>query len=301
MQSVRRHQNWALRIAFLLFSLMLLMGAPVRGQNSTVHGLWVWKTATALASSNSAEELRDFCVVQGINEVYVSFSHAGEKSAHADEDRILANVIRVLHKSNIRVEALLSSTDADEPGKHRGKLLSRVREVIEFNQSHRRETFDGVHLDIEPQQRPENKGPGNLKFLPDLVETYREARQLAEQAHLTTNADIQNKLLKGDASQRRSLLTALPRVTLMMYEVSSSNDGQTAEQKEEQARSAAEKFMAMAYDGLNDAGLAKMAIALRTPDYEQLMPRMFRTIEGALRDNPHYLGWAWHDYNDASQ
>ena len=41
-----------------------------------------------------------------------------------------------------------------------------------------------------------------------------------------------------------------------------------------------------------------MAIALRTPDYLTLLPEMLHTLDPAHRDNLHYLGWAWHCYND---
>lgn len=265
--------------------------------HAPVHGLWVWKTATALAGPGSIDSLRDFCRSEHVTEVYVSFSRKGG-AADREEDAILANTIRTLHKSNVRLEALLSSTDADEPGKHRDKLLGHVREVIEFNQSHRNEAFDGVHLDIEPQQRPENKGAGNLRFLSDLVETYRQARQLAESAHLTINADIQNKLLKGDLEQRRSLLSSLPRFTLMMYELSSPNDGQSTEQKQEKLRSASEKFFEIAYEGLDGGGFAKMEIGLRTPDYGPTTASMLKTVDDSMGGNPHYSGWAWHSWND---
>ncbi len=43
-----------------------------------------------------------------------------------------------------------------EAGKHRDKLLDRVRAVIALNRAHPGKQFDGIHLDIEPQQRPEN-------------------------------------------------------------------------------------------------------------------------------------------------
>jgi hypothetical protein len=83
------------------------------------------------------------------------------------------------------------------------------------------------------QQRPEDKGAGNLRFLPRLVDAYRAVRKIAEPAHLTVNADIQNKLLKGDAAQRKLLLTSLPRLTLMLDEVSSPNDGESVQKKTE--------------------------------------------------------------------
>jgi len=258
-----------------------------------VHGLWVWKSPDVLNAPHGAEQLRDFCKSQGINEVYVSYSAASAQSEEGD----FKHLIGLLQRANIRVEALLSSTDA-EPGKHPDKLLDRVNQVIEFNRSHPNSRFDGIHLDIEPQQRPENKGPGNLRFLPGLAEAFREVRAATESAGLTMNADIQNKLLKGDASQRRMLLSAVPRLTLMMYELSNPDDGQTAEQKAARAAEASERFLSMAYDGLTQRDLARIAIALRTPDYGGLLPQMLAKLDEANRGNPHYLGWTRHSYND---
>ena len=54
----------------------------------------------------------------------------------------------------------------------------------------------------------------------------------------------------------------------------------------------------MAYQGLTEPNLAKMAIALRTPDYLDLLPQMLQKLDEANRANPHYLGWARHSYND---
>jgi hypothetical protein len=259
-----------------------------------VHGVWVWKSPIVLGMPQSAEALLEFCRSEGINEAYVSFS---ERSAGAEENQ-LAHLIGLLHNSNIQVEALLSSTDADEPGKHRETLLRHVQEIVEFNQNHPADRFDGIHLDIEPQQRPENKGTGNLRFLPDLADTFRAVRAIAERAGMTVNADIQSKLLKGDLDERKMLLSSVPRVTLMMYELSSPGDGESAGQKAEKAQKASQKFLDMAYDGLGDRGLAKMVIALRTPDYGELIPEVLKKLDDAERANPHYLGWARHSYND---
>ena len=41
-----------------------------------------------------------------------------------------------------------------------------------------------------------------------------------------------------------------------------------------------------------------MSIALRTPDYGDILQGMFKTLDETLRGNPHYLGWARHSYND---
>ena len=272
-----------------LFSLSTLAA-----DNAPAHGLWVWKNPPVVEAPQGAEKLRDFCRSQGINEVYVSVSANGgaPQAAH------LAHLIDLLHRSSIRVEALLSSENADEPGRHREKLLEHVQAIVQFNRNHARERFDGIHLDIEPQQRPENKGPGNLRFLPGLVDAYRAVRTLAEPAHLTVNGDIQNKLLKGTLAERRALLSSLPRLTLMLYELSTPNDGDSVVKKKEKLQAASQKFLDMAYADLHDPNLAKMVIGLRTPDYAELLPQMLGTMDESNRTNLHYGGWARHSYND---
>jgi hypothetical protein len=255
------------------------MCAPVaEDRHALVHGLWVWKTPAV-----HADKLRDFCQAQRINEVYLSFNGA------ADEEKHVANVIAVVHRSDIQVEALLSA-DGE-------KLLERARAVVLFNEAHPRNRFDAIHLDVEPQQRPENKGAGNLRFLPTLVAAYREVRKLATPSRMTVNADIPTKFLKGSLEERRMLLSALPRFTLMLYELSSPGDGETARQKTEKLSDMSQKYFDMAYAGLNGEGLAQMGIGLRWPDYGELLPAMLESLDRAMGANPHYLGWAWHSYD----
>lgn len=283
-------------MAGLVAALVALCWSATAGaENVPAHGLWVWKAPSVANAPRGAETLRDFCQSEGIDEVYVSVSNRGDMSG---VDR-LSPLIELLHRSDMRVEALLSSDNADEAGKHRDKLLDHVRDIVHYNQRHPRTRFDGIHLDIEPQQRPENKGPGNLRFLPGLVQAYRAVRGLAEPAGLTVNADIQNKLLKGSVTERRMLLSSMPRLTLMLYELSSPNDGDSIEAKAEKVQAASRQFLDMAYDGLNDPNLATLMIGLRTPDYGQLLPKMLTTLDESNRTDPHYQGWAWHAYSDS--
>jgi hypothetical protein len=259
-----------------------------------IHGLWVWKGPAILAAPQGAERLRDFCRAEGVNEVYVSVFDHGDLAGAAS----LEQLIELLHHSQIRVEALLSSEDADEPGKHREKFTDHVRAIEQFNERHPRNRFDGIHLDIEPQQRTENKGPGNLRFLPGLLDAYRAARALAAPAGLTVNADIQNKLLKASLADRRALLQSLPRLTLMLYELSDANGGGTEDQQAATLRAASRKYLDMAYEGLHEPDLATMVIGLRTPDYPEQLPQMLKILDETNTTNPHYQGWARHSYND---
>jgi hypothetical protein len=262
-----------------------------------VHGLWVWKSQAVLEAPHSAMALLNFCESESINEVYVSVAVDPHTMAVSNEQQ-LAHLIALLHRSNIRVEALLSSVDADQPGQHRDKLVGRVQGIARFNQQHPRERFDGIHLDVEPQQRPENKGPGNLRFLPDLVSTYRAVQALAGRAGMIVNADIPVKYLKGEIGERRMLLSAVPRLTLMLYELSSPENGESAAQKTEKLQRESQRYLDMAYRGLGKSDLARISIALRTPDYRDLLPSMFKSLDETLRGNPRYLGWARHSYND---
>jgi len=276
--------------------LLISMCAPLRAleAQAPVHGLWVWKTAAVLDAPQGATALRQFCKSAGISEIYVAFLARTD----GGEEGQLVNLISLLHESRMRVEALISSVDADEPGTPRAKLMAHARAVLQFNGRHPGAPFDGIHLDIEPQQRPENKGPGNLKFLDGLVASYREVAALTQRAGLSLNADIQMKLLKGDLEQRRALLGSIPRVTLMLYELSGPDDGASAAEKEAKLRERDRELLDDAYQGLADEGLAKMAIALRTPDYGGLLSQMLATLDEVNRANPHYLGWARHSYND---
>ena len=97
-----------------------------------------------------------------------------------------------------------------------------------------------VCISTSSHNSTENKGPGNLRFVPGLVDAYRAVLAVAQRANLTVNADIQNKLLKGDRAERKMLLTALPHFTLMLYEVSSPTDGESPEQQEQKIVDASE-------------------------------------------------------------
>jgi hypothetical protein len=271
--------------------------AAVGNAADLVHGLWVWKSHAVLEAPHGATALLNFCESESINEVYVSVAAKPHTMAVSNEQQ-MAHLIVLLHRSNIRVEALFSSVDADQPGQHRDKLIGRVQGVVRFNHEHPKEPFDGIHLDVEPQQRPENKGPRNVRFLPDLVSTYRAVQALAGRAGMMVNADIPVKYLKGEIGQRRMLLSAVPRLTLMLYELSNPEDGKSTPQKAEKLQKEAQRYIEMAYRGLGNADLARISIALRTPDYRDLLPTMLKTLDEMLRGNPRYLGWARHSYND---
>lgn len=289
---MKRSRSIALGVAAVfLAAIPIAAGAAGSG---LVHGMWVWKSPAVLAQPNAAESLRDFCRSNGVNEIYISVNGSMDATGQSR----LSALIGVLHAAEIRVDALFSSTEADEGDAHLEKLVGEVGAIGTFNQKHPKARFDGIHLDIEPQQRPENKGAGNLAFLPGLVNAYVAVKQEAARSGMPVNADIQTKLLKGTAEQRKMLLTALPALTLMLYELSSPTDGKSTDEKAAKLKSESQKYLQMAAEGLDASQLAKISIGLRTPDYDDLLLQMLGTLDQANGGNPLYGGWARHSYND---
>jgi hypothetical protein len=97
------------------------------------------------------------------------------------------------------------------------------------------------------------------------------------------------------------LLSALPRFTLMLYELNSPNDGTSPAQKKTKLIEAGRRYLDLAYAGLTEPNLAETSIALRTADYNDLLPAMLTALDEAFRSDPRYLGWARHSYNDTLQ
>lgn len=285
-----------LRLPILLFIFAAFFAGAILtlAAEAPIHGLWVWKTSTVLTPSGAAEAVRDFAKAHDINEAYVSVSRRDDLPHNTP----LIALIDLLHQSHIRIEALFDSIDADEDGKPREDFLALAQRIVAFNEAQPHTRFDGIHLDIEPHQRAENKGPGNLRFLAGLIETFRGVHAIAAPAHLIVNADIPNKVLKGDLEQRKALLTSVDRLTLMLYELSSPDDGKSDESKVQRLQSAAERYQTMTYEGLNGPDLAPMIIALRTPDYREKLAGMLKSLDERQAARPHYRGWAWHCYND---
>jgi hypothetical protein len=265
------------------------------GHSLSVRGLWAYNGNSIAASSSGAENIRDFAVSQHINEIYIS-ALPNNNTELNDE---ISNLISVLHQSTIHVEALIGSSTADEPGAPRDALLAIVQAILQFDQQYPETQFDGIHLDIEPQQRPENSGANALQFVPNLIETYSEVNALAAPANLVVNADIPVEVLRASLDQRESLFTALPRFTLMLYGVSSQSSGQSVQQEVSILQQASQKYLSMAYNGLNGENLATLAIGLNTADYGYaLMPTMLSAVDQSNATNTHYPGWSCYSYSD---
>ncbi len=281
-------------------SAAFVNGAPSSGSStgssSSIHGLWVYNGNTVAATSSATDTLRDFAVSQHINTVYIS---ALPTSGTPQLNSQISNLISVLHQSKISVEALIGSSTADEPGAPRNALLATVQNVVQFDQQFSTTQFDGIHLDIEPQQRPENSGVNAIQFLPNLIETYREANALAVPANLVVDADIPIEVLRASADQRQALFTVLPRLTLMLYGVTSQSSGLSTQQQVTAIEQASQNYLNTAYGGLSGNNLATLAIGLNTADYGyDLMPTVLSAVDQSNAANAHYPGWSRYSYTD---
>lgn len=266
------------------------------GLSTSVHSLWAYNGNSVAAASSGAQNLCDFAVSQQITAVYIS---ALPTSSTPQLNSQISNLISVLHQSQISVEALIGSSTADEPCAPRDALLAIVQNVVQFNQQFPTTQFDGIHLDIEPQQRPENSGANALQFLPNLIETYREANALAVPANLVVDADIPIEVLSASADQRQALFTVLPRITLMLYGVTSQSSGLSVQQQVTAIQQASQNYLNMAYDGLSGDNLATLAIGLNTADYGyDLVPTMLSAVDQSSAANSHYSGWSRYSYAD---
>ena len=57
--------------------------------------------------------------------------------------------------------------------------------------------------------------------------------------------------------------------------------GRRPSKRPRRLQKAARSFLTMAYDGLRGRNLARMAIALRTPDYGELLPQMLKKLDAS--------------------
>ena len=126
---IRAQSLWALFPVFFSASFFPAFAEPLPAW-FTAFGSGRAQLSCGAAGSRSA---RDFCKSEGINEVYVSVSVNSE----ASEENQFAHLVTLLHRSNIRVEALFSSVDADEPGSIEtsfwigsGKCCASIRSIL---------------------------------------------------------------------------------------------------------------------------------------------------------------------------
>ncbi|MGA8707298.1 MAG: hypothetical protein WB646_09960 [Steroidobacteraceae bacterium] len=121
---------------------------------------------------------------------------------------------------------------------------------------------------------------------------------MTDRHRLMLEADIPARVLEADVDQRRALLLAVPRLTVIMDELSSPVDRLGAAQEAEQLGASSRRLLDMAYAGVDASRLARMSFALRSADYGTRLPQMLAALDQANSGDPHYLGWALRSYKE---
>ncbi len=269
-------------------------GAPAAAETvataapQLARGLYVWKTAVLLDETDGATHLRELCASSGVGELYVS------TPPPVLQDPRFAPFLGALVRQGLRIEALFGEATWYRPDE-RDRLLGRIGDVARFNAAHAEARFAAVHLDIEPHQLPENKGPDNLTFLPDFTRAIASARDEAARAGMSLSVDIPRKLFRADAPSRAALFVAAPRFFLMLYEIHDPSRADPAAMLTE-VNAAVDQQLRLANEGLEPGAVGHIAVALRTEDYGTTTATVAQGMDSAHRGQAGFSGWAVHDY-----
>jgi hypothetical protein len=123
----------------------------------TPRALWVWETKQLIdpAQPKGWDQFLDFCIRQGISQVYLSLDLVPQKSEAGPRFNIpnpdgYRRVLEGAHRLGLTVEALAGSSEWAAEANH-PLALAAVDAVLAFNRaSPASARFDGIHFDVEP-------------------------------------------------------------------------------------------------------------------------------------------------------
>jgi hypothetical protein len=255
------------------YSLTANQATLKAGVSGLSHGTWVYRLNDLIGSDADAQDLGGFATHHGISDIYLSVSQAAMGNPG------LPRFIAGLAEQRLQAEALMGEPTWSDPNE-RYRMFDRINQIIAYNSDSARtdaEKFLGIHLDIEPWI-----GSGeDLSWLPDLIDTYRDAAAAIEGTGLSLGADMNgSKIRRAEQPQRQEVLDAAGQLVLMQYETSFS-------QVEAQTR----QFL----DGLTP-GTAGIFIAIRVQDFGCGVDGQLAQLDDDFASEPAYLGWALFDY-----
>jgi hypothetical protein len=235
--------------------------------------MWVWSTKSRLGEPTGTETLLGSCRRAGLNEVYLSVG------AGALDDPRLPALMGALHGAHLRVEALMGEAAWYRPG-NRAAMFATIEAVAAYDRRNPGASFDGIHLDVEPHQLPENRN--NHQFVPVLAEALAEASALAATHHLTSSADLPRFALDeaGPAFAR-----AVERPFVMLYQLRDRSPAWLMK--------ASGSVVDHTFQGLDARQAGRIVIGLRVEDYPTDLEAMVGALD--LEQRARYGGWAIHD------
>jgi hypothetical protein len=247
---------------------------PVVPAPSPTHGLWVWRTQQHL-DAGDASRLLATCVTSRVTEVYLAVD------SKVLGDARLQVLVAKLRSGNVRVVALMGDAVWYKPEK-RSSMFAMIDGVGSYNgRAPANAQFQGVQFDIEPHQLPENKGVRT--YLPALAETLSAGRQRAAGFGLEASACLPRFVIDDAPQLHHAFATAVPRIFLMLYELSDKGTSTLVRIAGDTATSQ--------YKG---EPTGNMVVGVSVDDYADVQANL-RAIEAAKPGGAYYGGWAIHD------
>jgi hypothetical protein len=252
--------------------------------DARVHGVWVWKTRELLRDGTS---LSDACRSAGANEVYLAVTHG------LLSDPRLPKLVAQLQADGLRVEALMGDPAWSRPDEWHA-MRALIDDVVAYNRRNAAR-FVAIHLDVEPHALRANRGADVSSYLPVYVESLQVARKRAEAGGLSLSADVPRFFFTGNESDRRELVSAVPRLFLMLYELP-GHAGPSDVASSELARASVSALRA-AYEEVDPDAKGQMVVGLSVEDYGSQLQPMLAAVDVANSSSTRYGGWAIHDFS----
>jgi hypothetical protein len=172
-------------------------------------------------------------------------------------------------------------------------MFSLIDDVIAYDRRSAA-AFAAIHLDIEPHTVRANHGVDVNAYLPMYVDTLRHARERAGGGRLPVSADVPRKFFLASEETRLALVSAVPRLFLMLYELP-GRAGPSEDAGDEIARTSTVALRA-AYSEVGAGTKSEMIIGLSVADYGRRLAPMLGALDRANGGSARYAGWAIHDF-----
>ncbi|MFH0799829.1 MAG: hypothetical protein V2A66_06570 [Pseudomonadota bacterium] len=157
-------------------------------------GMWLWETDKITGSPAEMEKLKNFCVSQGITDLFVQIPYEAKQDGNAwsiawNSSKVKP-LIALLHRTGIRIHAL----DGDPKyalTKYHGRIIALIKEIIRYNETaSANEHFDGVRYDNEPYLLPGFGGVQRESILKQYLDLLGQLKSLTASAKLELGVDI---------------------------------------------------------------------------------------------------------------
>lgn len=140
-----------------ILATLLLAGACLLAQAGAPRAIWTWEedSYAMLEQPAAAARAIDFLQSKSIDTVFLYADAFGGRNLIVSQPQLYRRLIRRLHASGLRVQALLGSgylnTERYVLPQHRLDALAMLQRVLDYNKTAApEERFDGINVDIEP-------------------------------------------------------------------------------------------------------------------------------------------------------